>query len=574
MLGVSADRAIPGLHLRAAGHRSVRGLTWRGLDSAPVAHDLVGAFLRARGWEAEAIHVEHDDALFVASCQPAFLRAANLIADAIEADAGIFVFGDYDVDGITSTAIWRTVCAAFSVRAHSKIPTRSEGYGFSANAAGMPLALGCKLLICVDSGTDRVSEIELAKRDGIVTVVVDHHLPKSDGESAGVSRPHALVNGHFSNDPQMRHLCAAGQSYALALTVLRVMRGRGRPCPEEGLVRAKILQFATIGTVSDMMELVGYNRAVVRAGLEAMNAAPVPAVRVLLEGADAKRTVKADTLGYGVGPMINAAGRYSKPEVALNLLLSDDPREHAALIVELQALNERRRAEQKTMLDEAMERIDQSRPIAFYAGYNWEKGLVGLVAGGVMQTLTRPSLIGAVSGDVISGSGRSTDAFDLGHAVIAAHQAGLIVQGGGHAKACGFTCRVEQLPAFLQFLEARFLEEQRPVEYAVDLVLDRAGVCVDEFTALGTLAPYGQGWREPRVAVDVDIRDAHIIGPRQDTLRLGCGFKAIAFRVSHNGMADLVHAGGRKAILIAAPQVAEWQGAKQAEMIVEDVILV
>ncbi len=141
----------PDLRSRADGVKSVRGLLWRGLGAPAVEHDLLGAFLGARGWTPEAIHVDLDDMLFVASCQPGFSVAANLIADAIEADAGVFVFGDYDVDGITSTAIWRTVCAAYRVRAESKIPSRSEGYGFSAAAAGMPRALRCRLLICVDS---------------------------------------------------------------------------------------------------------------------------------------------------------------------------------------------------------------------------------------------------------------------------------------------------------------------------------------------------------------------------------------------------------------------------------------
>ncbi len=294
----------------------------------------------------------------------------------------------------------------------------------------------------------------------------------------------------------------------------------------------------------------------------------------MLDAARPRGAVRADTLGYGVGPMINAAGRYSRPDVALQLLLSEDLGEQAALIVELQALNERRREQQKKMLDEAMERVDQSRPVAFYAGYGWEKGLVGLVAGGVMQTLNRPALVGAVSGDVISGSGRSTDAFDLGRAVIEAQQAGLIVQGGGHAKACGFTCRVDQIAAFRNFLDRRFVTEERPVEHQVDLVLDPAGVNVEEFSRLGVLAPYGQGWREPRVAVEVRIRQAHIVGQQKDTLTLRCGFKAVAFRMSHNGLAGLADALGRDVVLIGAPSLSEWQGATQAELIVEDAILV
>lgn len=562
------------LSIRAAGYRSLRGLVWRGLDKPPVRTGLLDAFIASRGLSRNRVEVDYDDCLLIASCQPGFGKGANLIADAIEADVGVFVFGDYDTDGITSTAIWRTICKAYGVRAFSKIPRRSEGYGFSASAAGMPRALDCKLLICVDSGTDRVDEIELARRDGVTTVVVDHHLPKSDGVSDGVSKPHALINGHFSNDTSMRHLCAAGQSYALAMSVLNVLRLRGRPCPGEDLVQAKILQFATIGTVSDMMELVGYNRALVRSGLQAMNEAPVPAIQALLEGGSIRKPVKADGIGFGIGPMINSAGRYSQPEVALDLLLSDDALQHASLVAQLVALNEKRRAEQSAMLDEALDKIDRSQPIAFYAGPSWEKGLVGLVAAGVLQTLHRPALVGALSGELVSGSGRSTDGFDLGHAVIAAHQAGLIVQGGGHAKACGFTCYRDQLQPFLDFITERFLDEQVPVENSVDLVLDPRSVTVAEFSALSVLAPYGQGWTQPRVAIRVRVTDAHLIGKTQETLKLGVGFKAIAFRVSHNGLSELLNAQNRDVILIATPQVGEWQGAYSAEMIIEDAILV
>lgn len=560
-----------GLPHATTGSMSVRGLSWAGLDRPVMRSGLLGAFQQHRGLRSHDIDVALEDGLLVASCQPAFAQAANLIADAVEADAGILVFGDYDVDGITSTAIWKTVLRAYGVRCETKIPTRAEGYGFTCAAAGLASGLGCGLVLCVDSGTDRVEEVEMLVRAGIKAVVVDHHLPKSQGD--GVSRPHALLNGHFSADPSMRLLCAAGQSYALALAVLKVLRGRGRACPDQAVIADRILQLATVGTVSDMMELRGLNRAIVREGLARINVAPLPALKRLAEAAGARREIKADTLGYMIGPMINASGRYSRPDLALDLLLSDDPLEQAALVLELDTLNRRRRDEQKLMVDEAMDKVDRSQPVAFYAGFGWEKGLVGLVAGGVMQSLQRPALVGAIQGDLVSGSGRSTPGFDLGHSVIEAQKAGLILTGGGHAAACGFSCRVEQLPAFLGFLRSRFLIEQRPVVHEVDLVIDRCSVSVGEFDALATLAPFGQGWTPPRLAVEVTISDAHLIGEREDTLRLGCGFKAIAFRVGHSGLAQLIEARGQRAILIATPQVGEWQGARSAEMIVEDAIL-
>ncbi len=567
--GLHASR--PDLGIQAAGLLSMRGLTWAGLSREPVARGLLDAFAMQRALRPAEIVVELEDGLTVASFQPGFARAANLIADAIETGQAIFVFGDYDVDGITSTAIWKTVIRAFGVRCETKIPARAEGYGFSRAAAGVAVGLECALLICVDSGTDRVEEIELVTRSGLKAVVVDHHLPKDRDE--GVSKPDALVNGHFSADPGMRMLCAAGQSYALAMAVLKLMRRRGRPCPMQDLVEDRILQMATLGTVSDMMELRGYNRALVREGLARINHAPMPGIHRLIETAGLRRGVKAEEISYTLGPMINASGRYSRPEVALNLLLSDDPAEITRLATEMQALNARRQEEQKLMIDEAMERLDRSQPVLFYRGYGWEKGIVGLVAGSVMQNLQRPALVASVDGDIVSGSGRSTQGFDLGRAVIEAQQSGLILKGGGHAAACGFTCTVAQVEPFLAFVRERFLSDQSPVVHEVDLVIDRAGVSVAEFESLSRLAPYGHGWSKPKMAVEVTIHDAHLVGARKDTVRLGCGFKAVAFKVGHNGLEALVESQGRRAILIATPQVGEWQGAKSAEMIVEDVIL-
>jgi single-stranded-DNA-specific exonuclease len=515
--------------------------------------------------------VELVDGLLLASCQPGYAKAAGLIADAIQLGQGIFVFGDYDVDGITSTAIWKTVIRAFNVRCETKIPARAEGYGFSSAAAGQAAGLSCSLVLCVDSGTDRVEEIDLVLKYGIQAVVVDHHLPKDERD--GVSRPTALVNGHFSADPSMRLLCAAGQSYALAIGVLELMRRRGQPCPGEDLLRERLLQLATVGTISDMMELRGYNRALVREGLALINLRPLAGLYWLAQAAGIRRAIKADTIGYALGPMINATGRYSRPELALDLLLGDDPVALKALALEMQSLNARRQGEQKAMIDEAMERVDRSQPVAFYRGFDWEKGLVGLVAGGVMQNLQRPALVASVVGDIASGSGRSTPGFDLGHAVIEAQQAGLLVSGGGHAAACGFTCRVDQIEPFLAFIRRRFLMEHRPVAHEVDLVIDQAGVSVSEFDTLARLAPYGHGWLQPKLAVEVTIRDSHLIGERHETIRIGCGFKAVAFRVGHNGLESLLEAHGRRAILIATPQVGEWQGARSAEMIIEDVIL-
>lgn len=552
---------------------SLRGSRWGGLDKLPVKSGLFEQFLADRGKSKLALDLCLSDALFIASCQNGFAEGIALVSEAVSAGEHIFVFGDYDVDGMTSASIWLRVLRALGASVEVLIPSRADGYGLSAKAVQKAADAGAALLICVDSGTDRVCEIEMALRLGLRTLVVDHHLPK--GGRSDASNPTVLINGHFSVDPMMAKLCAAGQSFALASAVFDQFEDR----VEHGIrysVRRHLLQYAMVGTISDMMEIgPGLNRAIVTAGLDELRSDPVPSLQALIaavfKGADEK--IGATTISFGIGPAINSAGRFSNPEVAIGLLMADDPGDADRLAAQLVELNDGRKQLQSDMLDEAMSVVDRDRSIAAYVGKDWEKGLVGLVASGMVDALHRPALAATRLGEMIYGSGRSVPGFDLGRAVIEAHQAGLILGGGGHAAACGFQCAPEQWEAFVRFLEGeRARADQGPTNH-VDMVIDVTALTVDEVTEFARLAPYGQGWPQPIIGIPCTLYDVAVIGKNKDTLRVNAGFKGVAFRANHNGLMQLLENRGRKAIIIGEPVISEFGGSVSAEMRIRDVVI-
>jgi single-stranded-DNA-specific exonuclease len=553
---------------------SLRGYRWGGLDANPVMGGLFDQFLAKRGENRLALELTLDDALMIAGCQSGFSECVDMICDAIGSKEHIFVFGDYDVDGMTSAAIWLRVIRALGGSAEALIPERKAGYGLSQQAVDAANASGARVLLCVDSGTDRVREIAEASAYGLKTIVVDHHLPK--GGRGEASCPNVLINGHFSADPMLAKLCAAGQSFALASAVF------DRLCDpvEEGdraAVRRHLLQFAAVGTVSDMMDIgPGFNRAVVVAGLEELRACPVPSlnslIAALFPGGEEKISVA--TISFGIGPAINAAGRFSQPRVAMSLLLADEPGLTDDVARELVKLNDERKSLQSKMFDEAMENLDRGRAIAAYVGDDWEKGLVGLVASGMLDALQRPALAATRLGDTIHGSGRSTPGFDLGRAVIAAHQKGLLIGGGGHAAACGFQCAVDQWSTFVSFVEQEFLRADEAPTHHVDFMIEPRSLVVEEIDEFRHLAPYGQGWPAPIIGVQCTLRDVSVIGKNKDTIRVHAGFKGIAFRANHNGLLKLTEARGRRAIVIGEPVVSEFGGALSAEMRIRDVVVI
>jgi single-stranded-DNA-specific exonuclease len=378
--------------------------------------------------------------------------AAQVLIDAIVADRRCVVFADYDVDGATSAALLVRYFRALGRELSIYVPDRmTEGYGPSPAAFRRLKAEGAELVITVDCGAAAHDALTTAAEIGLQVVVIDHHLMRDTIPPAV-----ALVN---PNRPDCRSgqgvLAAAGVTFVLLAALTREARRRGlfetKPAPD--LIHW--LDLAALGAVCDVTQLVGFNRALTAQGLKVMSAWGNPGLKALLDVAAAKPG-PASTFhaGFVLGPRINAGGRIGRSDLGARLLSTDDPAEAKALAEELDALNATRKTVEAETFEEAVRKIEQSSnldpkaPVMVVAGEGWHPGVVGIVASRLRERYRRPTIVIGLDAiaNVGKGSGRSQPGVNLGRAVHAAFDAGLLLAGGGHAMAAGLTIRPDAVP--------------------------------------------------------------------------------------------------------------------------------
>ncbi|MEI6447988.1 MAG: single-stranded-DNA-specific exonuclease RecJ [Actinomycetes bacterium] len=417
------------------------------------------------------------------------VEAAKRIAEALRQDRTIAVHGDYDCDGVCSTAVLTLALRALGGAVVPRVPERSDGYGLSLGAIDDLAATGASLLIAVDCGITAVPEVEHARSLGLEVVVVDHHRPRPDG-----LLPDALIVHPQLADPGALAMCAT----AVAVTLVEAVAGElGRSLPDLGLAELQAL-----ATVTDVMPLSGINRTIVREGLSRLGSTSRTGLGALLDSAGVDRaSLTARHLGFTVGPRINAAGRVRAAAAALELLLTDDPIRADALAGDLEAANaERRSIQQQTMI--AAEQQAVAMPDAagwVVAGDGWHHGVVGIVAGSLAGRYHRPTVVLAVEGEMATGSARSVPGFDVASALDSC--AHLLERHGGHAAAAGLTIRRECIADFTAaFADA--VDRLLPEELRVPRVRAEARVAPGELTLalaeeLGRLEPTGEGNPSP-----------------------------------------------------------------------------
>ncbi len=420
---------------------------------------MVGRLLAARGVPVEAAADFLEPTLRALLPDPSVLTdmdaAADRLARAVRAGETVAVFGDYDVDGACSAAVMTLLLRGLGCPVLTHVPDRMrEGYGPNAPALLALAAQGATLVVCVDCGTAAGAVLAvLAGRADVL--VLDHH--KAEGPPPAVL---ATVNPNRLDDASgLRGLCAAGVAFLAAVAVLRTLRRDGwfeaRSAPD----LRELLDLVALATVCDVMPLLGVNRALVGQGLKVMARRARPGIAALLEVAEAKDLPTAMTLGWALGPRINAAGRIDEADLGLRLLLCDDPVEARLLAERLDAVNNQRQTVEAAMLDAAhaaaQAQADSGRAVLMVHGAGWHPGVVGIVAGRIKQRQNRPALAGGLTDGVVKGSGRSVAGVDLGAAVLEARREGLLVTGGGHAMAAGFSVQEDRLQDFHAFLEAR-----------------------------------------------------------------------------------------------------------------------
>ncbi|PKP92702.1 MAG: single-stranded-DNA-specific exonuclease RecJ [Alphaproteobacteria bacterium HGW-Alphaproteobacteria-16] len=572
-------------------HHSILGQPWRwrGLeadarDPTYSPDDLVTQLLLTRGCPREELEAHRNPSIRAFMPDPSIFRdmdrAAERIADAVVGGEAVTVFGDYDVDGATSAALLIRLLRDLGLSPRAYIPDRlMEGYGPSGEALVRLKREGADLIVTVDCGAMAYDALAEAKAVGAEVIVVDHHKCASQLPEAL-----ALVNPNRLDEDEGAahgHLAAVGVAWLLGAALVRVLRGRGFFASRAEPRLLDLLDIVALGTVADVAALRGLNRAFVAQGLKVMSQRRNIGMNALIEASRLTRAPTATDLGFALGPRINAGGRVGKSDLGVRLLTTQDPDEARVIAEELNRLNEERRAIEAEV-QAAAEAIDTTGAVAVVAARGWHPGVIGIVAGRLKEKLGRPAIVIAVDENGIGkGSGRSITGVDLGAAILAAKEAGLLIAGGGHAMAAGVTVAEDRIEEFAAWLETKLADHVARASgdraLLLDAVLAPRGVNPDLVNAMEAGGPYGMGWPSPRiVAGPVRMVKCDVVGNGHVRAIVagddGRSIKCMAFRSADTplGLALLGAPRDRRLWVAGRAKIDDWGARPAAEIHIDD----
>lgn len=557
-------------------------------EAAGAIDDVVTQLLLSRGVARDDLERHRTPTLRAFLPDPSLFRdmdaAAERLAQAVVSGESVTVYGDYDVDGATSAALLIRLLRDLGREARYYIPDRLlEGYGPSGEALVRLAEEGSSLIVTVDCGAMAHEALSQAHEAGVDVIVVDHHKCTSELPVTA-----ALVNPNRLDESEEGaahgHLAAVGVAFLLGIALVRTLRRQGyfqggRQEPD----LMGLLDLVALGTVADVAQIRGLNRAFVAQGLKVMARRANTGMAALIDASRLKRAPACSDLGFALGPRINAGGRVGESTLGVRLLTTEDAGEANDIAAHLSQLNEERRAIEAEVQAAAEAQLvgQHNRTVHLLAGKGWHPGVIGIVAGRIKEKTGKPSIVIALDGDTGKGSGRSIAGVDLGAAIIAAREEGLLVAGGGHAMAAGLTIEAGSVGAFADWLDSRLgaaVARSRESEaMPLDLALAPGGLTPDLVEALDAAGPFGMGWPGPRVAigpvrlVKVDVvGTGHVRGIAAGAD--GRSFKIIAFRAAESELGQaLLHASqGRRLWLAGRAKIDDWGDRPQAELHLED----
>ena len=575
--------------------RSIYGRRWRMREADPgvaaaIAErhglpEIVGRLLAQRGigiddapgFLAPRLRDQLPDPLHLRDMDRAVVRLLRAVRDG----EPIVVFGDYDVDGATAAALLLRFFAAVGGQASVYVPDRMrEGYGPNAPALLRLKAEGAAVVVTVDCGATAHEPLAAAAEAGLDVIVVDHHVTEPL-----LPRALAVINpNRLDEDSPHGVLAAVGVAYLLVVALNRALREAGwyRDRPEPDLLQW--LDLVALGTVCDVVPLSGINRALVAQGLRVARHAANPGLKALAAVAAKNGPIDAYQLGFVLGPRVNAGGRIGAADLGARLLSTDDPALAAELAQRLDGYNRERREIEARTLQAAIALVEsapQAPALVFAAAEGWHPGVIGIVAARLKERYERPACVVALADGIGKGSGRSVPGLALGPAVIAARQAGLLINGGGHAMAAGFTVAADKLDALREFLVERlgdgFESERLVPELSIDGALSAAGAQGGVIEHIAALAPFGAANPEPRFAfpaVQVAFVEPVGTGHVRCTLADPIGparLKAIAFRAAETPLGAFLAASRGRAIHLAGHlRRDDYRGGDAVQLMIDD----
>ena len=497
----------------------------------------------------------------------------------------IGIFGDYDVDGATSTAILGKYFRLLNIPFEIYIPDRKkEGFGPNEKAFLEFIDLGVNLIFTVDCGTLSFEPIDFAKKKNIDVIILDHHQSEIKLPAA-----HSIVNpNRYDDRSELNYLCAAGVCFMFLVALNKKLRDQNwflsNSIREPNLMN--ILDLVSLGTVCDVVPLVGINRAFVRQGLKVLKKKDNLGLKTLIEVCNIERNITAHELGYVLGPRINAGGRVGKSTHGANLLLNQNPKNAFKLAVDLNTYNEERKILETALLSKILNTDYKNNidPVMILHGENWHEGIIGIIAARVKEKFNKPTIIISVNNGIGKGSGRSIHGFDLGSAVIGAVQSGFLIKGGGHKMAAGFTINMDKFTDFKEFIFRKYksinmnLEEKK--NYYFDVEIAPSAVNIDFFEKVNLLAPFGSGNPEPRFVIkDVKIVNSKIVADKHIKIIFvgsdSTTLKAISFNSVETPLGSYLLKKNIKPFDIAGKlSLNEWRGQRNVEFIIDDISVI
>ena len=509
-------------------------------------------------------------------------KASERIASAIINNQKVAIIGDYDVDGATSSSVLRLFLESVGISPLIHIPDREEGYGPSRSAVDNFAACGTNLLITTDCGTTAFEVLEYASSQGIDVIVLDHHEAEERLPNiCAVVNPKRLdESNHY---PYLKYMAAVGVVFMTIVGINRHLRLQGfyQSHPEPDL--KQWLDLVALGTVCDVVPLLGLNRAFVRQGLKVMQQRRNIGLRSLIDKSGINEAPTAYHLGYVLGPRINACGRVGDSSLGNRLLCSSSEFEAASLAEKLDSFNAQRKEIEAYVMLQALEILEgqpQKYPMAFVYGNDWHQGVVGIVAGKLKERYNLPSFVMSVESDEVKGSARSISGINIGALIMAAKEKGILTKGGGHIMAAGFSLNEDKIEEFRQFageyIQQNLSDASLTPVIDIDGVLDVSAVTTDFADSLDTLSPYGSGNPEPKLMLNnalltkVDVVGAGHLRCYLSSLN-GGSLKAMAFRCTDNEMGKaLLNGRGQIFNFVGTIRHDNWQGRNQVQFIIED----
>jgi len=512
-------------------------------------------------------------------------KAIDRTISCIVSNEKVGIFGDYDVDGATSTAILGNYFRALNLPYEIYIPDRQkEGFGPNEKGFDYLIENGSKLIFTVDCGTLSYLPIEYANTKKIDVIVIDHHQSEIN-----LPKAHSIVNpNRFDDRSDLNYLCAAGVCFMFLVALNKRLRENNwfinKSINEPDLLN--FLDLVSLGTICDVVPLVDLNRAFVNQGLKVVNQKKNLGLKTLIEISEIENNLTTYHLGYVLGPRINAGGRVGKSTHGAKLLLNNDSKDAFKISSELNNYNKERQLLEKELLKDIIDKDYglTDEPVIVLYGENWHEGIIGIIAARIKEKYNKPTFIISTKSGLGKGSARSIYGFDIGTAVIAAVQNKILIRGGGHKMAAGFTLDTDKIIEFKNFLIRKFksininLESKKNIFY--DTEISPSAINIDFYDKINVLSPFGSGNPEPKFVIkNVRPINSKIVGEKHiKSVFEGSDsstFKTITFNCVDNELGSyLLKKNIKNFNILGKLSLNEWRGQKNVEFIIDDISVI